>query len=192
VLRPADPEKLPRILEAASHLFAERPFNMVHMKDIADRAEVAKGTLYLHFDTKEALFRAMIAEVGGRQLEACQARIASEPNATRQLRMIIDDAVKFSARYPHYLETVYHLDGNPERSEDAMIRNRRERRTVQSRRERHGAGNVGAAGNDASRLDLYAAAMAGRSRSVACRPVLIWVQHAAVEPPRMTAPSESR
>lgn len=126
-MRIADPEKLPRILEAATRLFAERPFQAVHMKEIADRAEVAKGTLYLHFKDKEALFRAMIAEVSAQRLDETQARIAGEPEVCEKLRILIRDAVQFSALYPHYLETLYHLDGNPAQHEDAAIRRRRER-----------------------------------------------------------------
>ncbi|SIO56829.1 transcriptional regulator, TetR family [Singulisphaera sp. GP187] len=126
-MRIADPEKLPRILEAATRLFAERPFQAVHMKEIADCAEVAKGTLYLHFKDKEALFRAMIVQVSAQRLDETQGRVAGEPDPHEKLRILIRDAVQFSALYPHYLETLYHLDGNPAQDEDTALRRRRER-----------------------------------------------------------------
>ncbi|WP_422924620.1 TetR/AcrR family transcriptional regulator [Singulisphaera sp. PoT] len=126
-MRIADPEKLPRILAAAARLFAERPFAEVRMGDIAEGAGVAKGTLYLHFKDKEALFRAMVAEVSGRRLDEVQARMAGVSGSGEQLRALIQDAVRFSGEYPHYLETIHHLDGNPPRGEDSAIRSRRER-----------------------------------------------------------------
>jgi AcrR family transcriptional regulator len=126
-VRIADPKKLPRILDAAATLFAERPFDSVHMKEIAALAGVAKGTLYLHFVTKEALFRAMIAEVSGKRLDEVEARIAAASGPIEGLRILVRDAVRFSARYPHYLETLHNLDGNPPRDADAVIRDERER-----------------------------------------------------------------
>jgi AcrR family transcriptional regulator len=55
-VRTADPAKSRRIIDAAVQLFAERPFHEVRMEDIAARAQVAKGTLYLHYKDKEDLF----------------------------------------------------------------------------------------------------------------------------------------
>ncbi|MBS0362057.1 MAG: TetR/AcrR family transcriptional regulator [Proteobacteria bacterium] len=51
------------MLEAALSVFAERGFAQAKLDDIARRAGVAKGSLYLYFDTKEALFRAVVREL---------------------------------------------------------------------------------------------------------------------------------
>lgn len=54
-----DEDKLQRrgaILDAGDALFAERSFSDLTMADVADRAGIAKGTVYLYFPTKEALF----------------------------------------------------------------------------------------------------------------------------------------
>ena len=48
------------ILEAALHMFAEHGFEAARLDDVAARAGVAKGTLYLYFASKEALFEALI------------------------------------------------------------------------------------------------------------------------------------
>jgi AcrR family transcriptional regulator len=61
-VRTADPAKPQRIIDVAIQLFAERPYHEVRMDDIAERAKVAKGTLYLHFKDKEALYRALMLE----------------------------------------------------------------------------------------------------------------------------------
>ncbi len=48
------------ILEAGFREFAEKGFNGTRLDSVAARAGVAKGTLYLYFDSKEALFEAAV------------------------------------------------------------------------------------------------------------------------------------
>lgn len=48
------------ILEAALALFTERGFSATRLEDIAARAGVSKGTLYLYFPGKEAIFTALV------------------------------------------------------------------------------------------------------------------------------------
>lgn len=47
---------------AALSLFVEKGFSATRLEDVAARAGVSKGTLYLYFDSKEALFKAVIQE----------------------------------------------------------------------------------------------------------------------------------
>jgi AcrR family transcriptional regulator len=58
-VRTADPVKAQRIIEAAAQLFAERHYHEVRMDDIAAKADVAKGTIYLHFKDKDNLYQAL-------------------------------------------------------------------------------------------------------------------------------------
>jgi AcrR family transcriptional regulator len=58
-VRTADPVKAQRIIEAAAQLFAERHYHEVRMDDIAAKAGVAKGTIYLHFKDKDNLYQAL-------------------------------------------------------------------------------------------------------------------------------------
>jgi len=59
---------------AALELFVEKGFAATRLEDVATRAGVSKGTLYLYFDSKEELFKAVIqsavipAVVAGEQL----------------------------------------------------------------------------------------------------------------------------
>jgi AcrR family transcriptional regulator len=71
------------ILEAALSVFAERGFAAARMEQIAGRAGVSKGTIYLYFDSKEAVFRALVHEVLGTQIArfADFARSSSGPVA---------------------------------------------------------------------------------------------------------------
>ena len=50
------------ILEAALAVFAEKGFAAAKLDDIAARAGVSKGTVYLYFESKEAVFTALVQE----------------------------------------------------------------------------------------------------------------------------------
>jgi len=50
------------IVSAALEVFADRGFAATKLEDIARRAGVTKGTIYLYFDSKEALFKALIRQ----------------------------------------------------------------------------------------------------------------------------------
>lgn len=51
-----------KILDAAVELFGESGYSVVGLGDIIERAELTKGALYYHFDSKEALASAIIAD----------------------------------------------------------------------------------------------------------------------------------
>ena len=51
-----------QILEAALDVFAEKGFAAARLDDVAKRAGVSKGTLYLYYSDKEDLFRQVVRE----------------------------------------------------------------------------------------------------------------------------------
>jgi len=51
------------ILEAALDLFAEKGFAATKLTEVAKRAGVSKGTVYLYYESKEALFKALVKEM---------------------------------------------------------------------------------------------------------------------------------
>ena len=63
------------IIKAAKRIFGERGFAAATMDDIAAGARVAKGAVYHHFPTKEALFEAVFDQVS-RELVADLDRIS--------------------------------------------------------------------------------------------------------------------
>lgn len=50
------------LLAAALELFVEKGYAATRLEDVAKRAGVSKGTLYLYYDNKEALFKAVVQE----------------------------------------------------------------------------------------------------------------------------------
>ncbi|MFZ1429602.1 MAG: TetR family transcriptional regulator [Geminicoccaceae bacterium] len=61
------------LLEAALAVFAEKGFAAARMEDIAARAGAAKGTLYLYFPSKEAVFEALVRSAVVPNIERAEA-----------------------------------------------------------------------------------------------------------------------
>lgn len=79
-----------RILEAAVSAFSRYGFRRASVDDVAREAGVAKGTIYLYHESKEALFRAVAQVVADRLLAgAAEARIAKGP-AGERLRLLLE------------------------------------------------------------------------------------------------------
>lgn len=66
------------ILAAALAIFADDGFAAARLDDIARHAGVAKGTLYLYFNSKEALFEELLREAI-KPMQGRLARIAADP-----------------------------------------------------------------------------------------------------------------
>ncbi|MCC2652389.1 MAG: TetR/AcrR family transcriptional regulator [Microvirga sp.] len=64
------------ILDGALEVFAESGFAEARLEDVAARAGVAKGTIYLYFPSKQALFEALIRTGIAAPIEAAGAGIA--------------------------------------------------------------------------------------------------------------------
>ncbi len=79
-----------RIFEAALGVFLTDGFEKARMSDIAQAAGLAKGTLYLYFPTKEALFEAALAETVGTTVRSLQGfDLANEPSVQDFMRRMV-------------------------------------------------------------------------------------------------------
>jgi AcrR family transcriptional regulator len=65
------------ILAAALESFAERGFAATRLEDVAARAGISKGTLYLYFKSKEELFKAVVRETLLPNLERIEAVVGT-------------------------------------------------------------------------------------------------------------------
>src|SRR5437868_678008 len=85
------------ILEAALACFSKKGFAATRMEDIARGAKIAKGTVYLYFDSKEAVFKALARGSMGARLDAIQTFIAQyEGSAADLLRLVIANIGEFA------------------------------------------------------------------------------------------------
>src|SRR5262245_13160314 len=74
------------ILAAALDEFSARGFAAARLDDIAARADVAKGTIYLYFRDKESLFHELVRSM----LSPIVGRIEAAPMAALPARMLVE------------------------------------------------------------------------------------------------------
>src|SRR3569623_3703231 len=77
------------IVEAAMAVCAEKGFAAAKLDEIAARAGVSKGALYLYFETKEELFRAVVEQAIAPNIAGVRAMIAAHPGPLRDLLQIV-------------------------------------------------------------------------------------------------------
>ncbi len=81
--------KLQAILDAALDVFLEKSFAEARLDDVAARARVAKGTIYLYVPSKQALFEALVQSgIGGAIGTIEQKILALDVPAEEQLRAL--------------------------------------------------------------------------------------------------------
>lgn len=95
-------EDRPReICAAALEVFAEKGFAAAKLDDIARRAGVSKGTLYLYFKDKEELFRAVVRDTVAPNIEAVRdAVIAANPPFAQIVPMFLARFAELANRLP--------------------------------------------------------------------------------------------
>ncbi len=92
--RTIDPQKRADILAAARAVFAEQGFVGARIADIATRAGVATGTVYLYFDSKEALVAALVDNLLARlTTELCA--VLDRPTTVAPINETIQAALAF-------------------------------------------------------------------------------------------------
>jgi AcrR family transcriptional regulator len=79
------PEDRPeQIIKAALEVFGECGLANARLQEIADRAGVSKGTIYLYFPNKEELFREMVRQTAVAAIERAE-QVVTQGNPTTQL-----------------------------------------------------------------------------------------------------------
>lgn len=73
------------LLAAALDLFVEKGFAATRAEEVAQRAGVSKGTLFLYFPSKEDLFKAVVRQNIGQSIVEGQAELAAFTGPTTQM-----------------------------------------------------------------------------------------------------------
>ncbi len=117
------------ILTAALGLFVRNGFAATKIADIAKQAKVSKGTVYLYFESKEALFKQMVHQIMVPKINEVEEYISSyqgsqvellklvirrwwqtikESGLTGVPKLIISEADKFPELTQYYMKEVIH------------------------------------------------------------------------------------
>jgi len=76
-------ERREQLIETALAVFASQGYHDTSMNDLADAAGVTKPVLYQHFESKRALYRELLAEIGA-ALRDTIAKATAEATGPRQ------------------------------------------------------------------------------------------------------------
>jgi AcrR family transcriptional regulator len=98
VLDPQKRERRKQILDAAKHVFAEAGYHGASINAIIERAEIARGTFYLYFESKSAVFSSILDQAMA-DLRTRMHRIeVDDPKAAPpqvQLRAMVVSALEY-------------------------------------------------------------------------------------------------
>ncbi|MFB6098924.1 MAG: TetR/AcrR family transcriptional regulator [Salinibacter sp.] len=105
-----------RILDTARHLLVQEGYQDLSMRKIADAIGYSATSIYLYFDSKDALLHALIHEGMMGLREQLEEAAAQHPEApVRRLRALCRCFVEFGLDNPEYYEIMFQL--RPERME---------------------------------------------------------------------------
>jgi len=88
VARPIPEDRLSRLVEVATAVFIEQGFRHTRMEDVAEALGVAKGTVYLYVENKEALFD-LVCRSADRPFEQPPELPVKSPAAGATIRYIV-------------------------------------------------------------------------------------------------------
>jgi AcrR family transcriptional regulator len=117
-------ERPQEILEAAFEVFSAHGYEAARIDDVARKAGIAKGTIYLYFRDKEQLFRAMVRSLvqkrfdaiagsfqgtGEQLLRELHSRMYGQMVRNEKVRSIVRLLIAEGGRFPQLTE-IYHRE----------------------------------------------------------------------------------
>lgn len=105
-------ERRQSILRAAREAFFEEGFHRATVDNVAERAEVSKGTVYLYFDSKETLLAALLLEGLEALIQSLEEAYARDRElaAEERLRRLGWAYLQFFQREPRYFRLLMAMD----------------------------------------------------------------------------------
>lgn len=105
-------ERRQSILRAAREVFFENGFHRATVDDVAERAEVSKGTVYLYFESKETILALLLLEGLDELLEALEGAYAAGETiaAEERLRCLSRAYLQFFEDEPQYFRLMIAMD----------------------------------------------------------------------------------
>lgn len=101
------------IITAAEKVFFQKGLTATTMDDVAEAAELSKGTLYLYYRSKEDLYLAVTLRGLEIMYGLFQKAVATDENPVKRLLDLEEAYYAFFLHYRHYYRMMYFFE-NPE------------------------------------------------------------------------------
>ena len=92
------------IIDAAERIFFKKGLENSTMDDVADEAELSKGTLYLYFKSKEDIQLAIAMRGSDILKEMMQKHLSKNKTGYENLLELAEASIDFSGKHKHYYE----------------------------------------------------------------------------------------
>ena len=106
-------DKRERILLAARRLFVKQGFHSTPTSAIASEANVANGTLFHYFNTKEELINTLFKETNKSFFTITTAGVDFEKNIKRKIRLLWYNTVKWAINRPQDFLFIQQYSNSP-------------------------------------------------------------------------------
>jgi AcrR family transcriptional regulator len=106
-------ERRALLVEAAGRLFGERGYDATRLEDVATAAGVTKPILYRHFDSKQALYLALL-ERHREDLGSFVAEIPDQGSLEDRLRVVLDIWLRYVESHSYAWKMLFRDTGGGE------------------------------------------------------------------------------
>jgi TetR/AcrR family transcriptional regulator len=96
------------IIDAAERLFFSNDYENITMNDIAEEAEMARGTLYQYFKNKDDIYAAIAIRAAKIIGESFKELLTKDQKGIEKMRSICEFYYDFYKRCPGYYNAYYH------------------------------------------------------------------------------------
>jgi AcrR family transcriptional regulator len=104
-------ERRKEIIQAAKELFQEKDYDKMTMQELMDKLNIAKGTIYHYFSSKEDLLESVVEDLMDEELkrkkQLLKSRQCHKLNALEKFRMLVTSD-RMSEENDQILENLHH------------------------------------------------------------------------------------
>ncbi len=100
-------DKYELILSSSRKLIEEIGFSALTMDKVAQKAGIAKGTVYLYFKDKDELLEKVLSSGFEKMFERIKTRVGNESGAFNKLKSLINENLKHIYENRYFFKTIF-------------------------------------------------------------------------------------
>ena len=104
-------ERKTQITEAATKVFSQKGFDKARMDDIAQEAQLSKGTLYLYFKSKDAIIKHLLDKLFEREFGSLENLQHDPRPATEKLQIFVEMMIEEIDHWTTLIPIMYEFLG---------------------------------------------------------------------------------